>query len=155
METFSTRLLVLILSGVSILCAADPILGTWTLNLHESRYYPGPAPKSQVRVYGTSDEGTMVTVTTVNAEDETVKTIFPGIYDGRDYPITGASEYDTIAMHRIDDYTAEATHKHAGMNIAISRRVVAPDGKTMTITVKSADPQRTSVDITSVYDRKE
>ena len=135
--------------------AADPMLGTWTLNLARSHYYPGPAPKSQVRVYATSDEGTQETVTTVDSKGQTVKIIFPGIYDGRDYPVTGSSQYDTIALHRIDDYTAEATLKHAGRDIAIARRVVASDAKTMTITVKSSDPHDTSLDITAVYDKEE
>ena len=134
---------------------ADPMLGTWKLNIAKSRYYPGPAPKSQIRVYETSDEGTKETVTTVNADGETVKTIFPGIYDGRDYPVTGSSQYDTIALHRIDDYTAEATLKHASRDIAIARRIVASDSKTMTITVRSANSQDPSVDIVAVYDKQE
>jgi len=68
--------------------------------------------------------------------------------------VTGSSQYDTIALHRIDDYTAEASLKHAGKEIMTARRVVAPGGKTMTITVKSADPHDASLDITAVYDSK-
>jgi hypothetical protein len=56
--------------------AADPMQGTWTLNLARSRYFPGPAPKSQLRVLEMSDEGTLETVTTVNANGDTVKLIF-------------------------------------------------------------------------------
>src|SRR5579862_5437042 len=106
MAPSSRRLLLLIFCGVSVLFAADPMLGTWTLNLARSHYYPGPTPKSQVRVYESSDEGTQEVVTTVNANGETVKVIFPGIYDGRDYPVTGSSQYDTIALHRLDDNVA-------------------------------------------------
>ena len=70
----------------------------------------------------------------MTADGETVKVIFPGIYDGRDYPVTGSSQYDTIALHQIDDYTAEASPKHAGKEIMTARRIVAPNGKPMTIT---------------------
>jgi hypothetical protein len=154
MRSLSRNLLVLTCFTASMLYA-DPMLGTWGLNLARSRYYPGPAPKSQVRVYETSDEGTKETVTTVSADGETVKVIFPGIYDGRDYPVTGSSQYDTIALHRIDDYTAEAILKHAGRDIATARRIVASDGKTMTITVKSANSQDASTDIVAVYDKQE
>ena len=105
---------ILILSALPTLCSDDPMIGTWRLNVSRSHYYPGRMPKSQVRVYATSEEGTQETVTTVNADGETVKVIFPGIYDGRDYPVTGSSQYDTIALHRIDDYSAEASLKHAG-----------------------------------------
>ena len=31
--------------------AADPVLGTWELNVAKSKYNPGPAPKSQTRIY--------------------------------------------------------------------------------------------------------
>jgi len=78
MRPFSTRLLVLIFSAGSILYGVDPMLGTWTLNLARSRYYPGPTPKSQVRMYATSEEGTLETVTTVTADGETVKESFLG-----------------------------------------------------------------------------
>jgi hypothetical protein len=145
----------LIVSALPTLCSDDPMIGTWQLNVSRSRYHPGPMPKSQVRVYATSEEGTQETVTTVNADGETVKVIFPGIYDGRDYPVTGSSQYDTIALHRIDDYTAEATLKHAGQEIIKARRLVSPDGKTMTITVKSADPQDAAIDIIAIYNKEE
>jgi len=137
------------------LYAADPMIGVWKLNLARSRYYPGPAPKSQVRVYEATEEGTKETVTTIYRDGDTVRTIFPGIYDGRDYPVTGSSEYDTIALHRIDDYTAEASLKHGDTAIATARRVVARDGKTMTITVKSTNPHDSSLDIVAVYDKQE
>jgi hypothetical protein len=155
MGPLSKRLLLLILGVVTAAYAADPMLGTWKLNLARSRYYPGPAPKSQVRVYETSEEGTKETVTTINGDGELVTVIFPGIYDGRDYPVTGSSQYDTIALHRINEYTAEASLKHGDKAIATARRVVARDGKTMTITVKSADSHDSSLDIVAVYEKQE
>jgi len=146
---------VLILGAAAAAYVDDPMLGIWKLNLAKSRYYPGPAPKSQIRVYETSEEGTKETVTTIGADGQTTKVIFPGIYDGRDYPVTGSSQYDTIALHRTNDYTAEGIMKHAGREVLIARRVVAPNGKTMIITVKSTNPQDQSVDIVAVYDKQE
>jgi hypothetical protein len=37
--------------------AADSIVGTWNLNLAKSTFAPGPAPKSQTRIYTESAPG--------------------------------------------------------------------------------------------------
>ena len=42
--------------------ATEPVLRTWTLDLAKSKYDPGPAPKSQVRTYAETPEGTQVTI---------------------------------------------------------------------------------------------
>ena len=48
--------------------AADPVLGTWTLNPAKSSYKPGPTPRGQTRVYQQTGAGTTrVRVSTVNA----------------------------------------------------------------------------------------
>jgi hypothetical protein len=40
---FSLPVMALALCSVSTLWAADPVLGTWNLNLAKSKYFPGPA----------------------------------------------------------------------------------------------------------------
>jgi hypothetical protein len=41
----SRRVLSLILGSAFAVWAADPVLGTWELNVAKSKYDPGPAPK--------------------------------------------------------------------------------------------------------------
>ena len=36
--------------------ARDPAVGTWRLNLQKSKYYPGPAPQSEIRTYEADGE---------------------------------------------------------------------------------------------------
>src|SRR6516225_4998291 len=48
--------------------AADPVVGTWILNLAKSTFNPGPAPKAQTRSYAESAQGTTVTTKTTAAD---------------------------------------------------------------------------------------
>ena len=60
----------------------------------------------------------------------------------REYPVTGTQAYDHILLKRIDSYTAEAVLSHAGRAYGTARRVIAQDGKTMTITFRTESGSR-------------
>jgi len=132
------------------LWAADPVVGTWTLNVAKSKFSPGPAPKQETRVYEAQGEGIKVTVKTVAADGHSTTVLISANYDGKDYPVTGSSAYDAIALKRINDQTAEATLMHAGRAVATSRREVSDDGRTMTITY-----QGQQITNKAVYDKQE
>src|SRR5580698_5840794 len=69
----------------------DPVLGTWKLNLSKSKYIPGPAPRSQTRVYRQTPNGIFVTIETIAADGRKQPTIeFAEKYDGKEYPIKGS-----------------------------------------------------------------
>src|ERR1017187_2642008 len=56
-------------SAVALAASApDSSVGTWTLNLANSKFSPGPAPKSVTRTYAESAEGTTLTVNGVAAD---------------------------------------------------------------------------------------
>jgi hypothetical protein len=42
-----------------LLCAADPIVGTWKLNLSKSKYNPGPPPNAVTLTYEETADGTL------------------------------------------------------------------------------------------------
>ena len=119
--------------------AADPVVGTWHLNLAKSRYDPGPPPKSQTRIYREENGEVKAVVVTVydNGNSDTV--YYPANYDGKEHPVSGSPDTDGILMTRVDDYTAESILKHAGHPIGTARRKVSLDGQTMTITFKGGD----------------
>jgi hypothetical protein len=54
--------------GAGAALAADPVIGTWKLNLAKSTFSPGPAPKSQTRTYADSAQGTKLTIKTTAAD---------------------------------------------------------------------------------------
>ena len=56
-------------------------------------------------------------------------------YDGKDSPITGANpEGDTVARTRVDARTVRSVTKKGGKVTITQTSVVAPDGKTRTVT---------------------
>jgi hypothetical protein len=137
-------LLLLLFSVALAVRAADPVLGTWHLDVAKSRYDPGPPPKSQTRIYREEGGAVKAVVTTVykNGNSETV--YYPANYDGKEHPVEGSPDTDGILMKRIDDYTAESTLTHAGHTIGTARRTVSRDGQTMTITFKGSEVNNTA-----------
>jgi hypothetical protein len=151
-EGFAMRglaLVVLLLSVALTMRAADPVVGTWHLNLEKSRYDPGPPPRSQTRIYREENGELKAVVITVykNGNSDTVH--YPANYDGKEHPVSGSPDTDGILMKRVDDYTAESTLTHAGHTIGTARRTVSRDGQTMTITFKGSE-----VSNTAFYDKE-
>jgi hypothetical protein len=160
---------------------ADPVVGTWELNLAKSRFEPGPAPKSQTRTYEVPAEVGKIKVRGIDAEGRSTVVEYPvlhdvGIikmsargvdaegtstlmeytasYDGRDYPLNGNPNADAISLKRIDDFTVEATTKAAGKVATRGSRVVSKDGKVMTITSKGTNAKGETVNNTLVFDKR-
>lgn len=109
--------------------------GAWKLNVAKSTFSPGPAPKSMTIVYSTvGTTGTKIVVDTVPATGAAQHWEMTAMYDGKDHPVTGNPNADTISIRRIDDLTGESTFKKGGKVTATNRRTLSADGKTLTIT---------------------
>jgi hypothetical protein len=117
----------------------ERLLGTWRLDLAKSKYSPGPPLRSETRMYTREGAG--------------VKGVIDRVYgDGRrevieyraevdiDVPVSGSKAYDAIRFKRIDEFTTEGVLSHAGRVFGSSRRVIAEDGETMTITFRRQEP---------------
>jgi hypothetical protein len=150
------RVFLTILSAAIALGAADPdpTIGTWRLNVAKSKYRPGPAPRSETRVYTQTKNGIKGTVTTVWSDGKSTKVEYPANYDGKDYPVTGSQGADAVVWNRIDNFSSALMLKHGGRVIGSGRRDVSPDGKTMTITYKGVNSVGDQVDNIVVYDRR-
>jgi hypothetical protein len=136
------------------LAAADPAIGTWKLNVAKSKYSPGPAPKSATITYEVSGDGVKRTGETVTADGQTTSFSYTAQYDGKEYPVTGNPNADTIVLKRINDYTSESTLKKGGKFSATARRVVSKDGKTLTLTLKGTNAQGQKVNNVLVYEKQ-
>jgi len=117
----------------------DPILGTWNLDVTQSKYRPGPPPKSERRTYEARPDGVEVTITRIEADGHSTRIQYTADYNSMEYPVSGSSEVSTIALRRVDAYTAEATLTHAGKELGSAQRVVSKDGKTLTISLEGTD----------------
>jgi len=148
------RVPLLLLGSAIAAGGGDPVLGTWELNVAQSKFNPGPAPKRQTRIYEALPQGMKVTIKTVDAYGKPTVVEHPANYDGKDYPITGSTQADVIILKQIDANTSEAILKHAGHVLATARRVVSTDGKSLTVTYQGTDSGGRKVDSVAVYERR-
>ena len=153
-------LLVLVLASVVSTAAAglaapddDPVIGTWILAVEKSIYDPGPAPRSQTRIYEAHQDGVKATINTIDAAGRSSKVLYIADYDSMEYPLVGTvpGQGDALALVQLDPLLLEGIVTHAGRPIAFARRVISADGQTMTITIRQADAGGINV---AVYERK-
>ena len=73
--------------------------------------------------------------------------------DGKDYPITGSPNYDTISGNRCSN-TANFTLKKAGKAVATTSRAVSKDGRTLTLKAKGTTAKGEKYDDVLVFDKQ-
>jgi hypothetical protein len=134
--------------------AKDPIFGTWTLDVANSTFSPGPAPKSQTRTYTATADGITMTVTghAADGTDRSSESTFK--LDGKDYPITGSPDYDTLSLKRVDNLTVESTQKKGGKAVGTTLRTVAKDGKVLTLHSKGTSATGIPYENVMVFERQ-
>ena len=134
--------------------AADPILGTWTLNVAKSTYSPGPPPKSMTVKFEAAGDGIKSTADTIAADGSSTHTEYTANYDGKDYPLKGMKDADTVSLRRIDANSTERSDKMGGKVVRTYRRTLSADGKTMTATITGTDDQGRTIKNTGVLERQ-
>ena len=132
----------------------DPLIGTWVLNVAKSKYTPGPPPKEQTTIFEATGEGVKVTTKGTDSAGKPTLTGYTANYDGKDYPVTGNSDWDTVSLKRINASTVEYTRKRAGKVVQTATGVVSKDGKTRTITSTGVNAQGQKIHNVGVYDKK-
>ena len=130
----------------------DHLVGAWRLDVAKSRYRPGPAPTSETRTYVRDGENVLGVIQRVFPDGRRERIEYTANYD-REYPVTGTEEYDHVVLKRIDRQTSEAVLSHAGRVFGTARRVIAADGKSMTITFRRDSETGVSVLNVAYYDR--
>jgi hypothetical protein len=156
MQTIFKTLLIgaLLAIGTGTVLAADAAVGTWKLNLGKSTFSPGPAPKSQTRIYAESAQGMTVTVKTTAADGKESTTNLTFKEDGKSYPASGSPDFDMVSVTRVDASTIHSTQTKAGATIGNAVRTVSKDGKTLTFAQKGTHASGGKFDDVSVYDRQ-
>jgi hypothetical protein len=134
--------------------APDPVIGTWTLNVAKSRFSPGPAPKSQTRTYTQTAQGTALTFSGVAADGSSVSGQSTFNYDGKEYPITGSPDFDTLSLQRINGSTVKSKLKRGGKAVGTTTRTISAHGKVMTLATKGRDVKGAPYDNVMVFDKQ-
>ena len=134
--------------------AADPLVGTWKLNVAKSTYSPGPAPKSLTAKIEAAGEGEKLTADGVRGDDTPIKVEYTAQYDGKDFPISGSPMADTVSLKRLDANTTERTDKKGGKVTQTLTRKLSSDGKTMTVTYKGTDAKGQPINNVGVFEKQ-
>jgi hypothetical protein len=164
----------LMLGGVGLVAQTDPVIGTWALNVAKSKFSSGPAPRSESHKYvlegqqtsltakGVSEPRRYVSVrqeikaTSERLEDDGRSTTMEWtiVYDGRDRPITGNVDADTLSIQRVDAVTTTFTQKRDGRVVIIGTVAISDDGRRMTIASQGVNAKGQPIDDVLVFDKQ-
>jgi hypothetical protein len=132
----------------------DPVVGTWQLNVPKSTFTAGPELKSQTRTYSQSGPSITLVMTTVGADGKEVTSQTTYQLDGRDFPVKGNPDYDSLSAKRVDNNTAQFTLKKGGKAVGTTSRTVSKDGKTLTSKVKMTTANGEKSESVMVFDKQ-
>lgn len=133
----------------------DRAIGTWTLNVAKSKYAPGPPPRNLTIKYEAAGRGVRVTTRGEEADGRPIRIEYVANYDGKNWPVTGAPDYDTVVLRVIDASTVEITRKRIGLVVQTVRRVVSKDGNALTTVTTGVDGAGRHVKEVAVFDRQQ
>jgi hypothetical protein len=116
------------------------LVGSWTLDPARSKFEPGPSPyKSMTLTFSAIDRGLKGDFAGVDADGRPVKGSYMIVTDGKDYPVTGISEYDSSSYTPVGDRTTVYVRQKLGTTVVVGSRVLSRDGRTLTFREKSVD----------------
>ena len=136
------------------LAQSDSHIGKWRLNTAKSVYSPGPPPRDQVRTYTQQGNGLKAVIETVQPLGLKTTAEYAAQFDGKDYPLSGNADADTIALTRIDQWTFDATLKKGGKVMSTARNAVSKDGKTMMVVSKGVNAKGQPVSSTALFTKQ-
>lgn len=141
------------LAAVMCFAANESMIGTWKLNEAKSKLAAG-APKNNTVTYEAAGDNIKVTIDGTAADGTAVHSEWTGKFDGKDYPSTGNPNEDMRSSKQIDDHTLHVTSKNDGKVVLTAHVVVAPDGKSRTVTVTGTDAKGKKYKSVAVYDKQ-
>jgi hypothetical protein len=134
--------------------AADPVIGTWKLNLAKSTFSPGPALRSQTRSYAESAQGIALTLKTTEADGKETTVTLTFKDDGKPYAVSGNPDFDMVSVKRVDALTVQSTEMKGNATVGTGVRAVSKDGKTLTFAQKGTHTSGVKYNDVLVYDRQ-
>ena len=131
----------------------DPAIGNWQLNRAKSKYAPGTAPANLRVIVEAAGQGVKVTATTIRQNGQKIEVHYTAYLDGKDYPVSGSPDYDTVSLTRKGNMV-EGTRKKDGKVVQTYQRFVSDDKKTMTVATTGRDAAGNTLNSVAVFDRR-
>ena len=152
-----TRMIVLTLAVVLVAASAcfaqDPQMGTWKLNVAQSKIANGVVRNNTV-VYEAAGDQIKVTADGLNPDGTAVHAEWTGKFDGADYAVTGDPNSDMRSYKLANPNTLDMKGKKGGKVTVTGKIVVSADGKTRTVTTSGTTPQGRKFKSIAVYDKQ-
>jgi hypothetical protein len=79
--------------------------------------------------------------------------VYTAKFDGKDYPLTGVNNADTVALKRVDAHSMEQTLKKGDKVTVVSNWVTSADGQTLTISNKGTRANGEAFSSVNVWDK--
>ena len=148
----SMMLTTLLVAGIAF--AADPVVGTWKLNVEKSKFSAGHELKAASRVYSEND-GVYTLEQKLTGADGKETTATSQYSNGKDVKQKEANgPADTVHAKKISANNWTFELKKGGKVVGHVHRVVSADGKTLTVHNTGANLTGGGEDQTLVYDKQ-
>jgi hypothetical protein len=145
----------IVLAGVffaSPAFAADPVVGTWNLNVAKSKFNAGSELTAGTRVY-TEANGLYTLDQKLTGADGKQRSNRVQYRDGKEEKQATAGPTDTTLGKKIDANTWDFDLKKDGKVVGHVHRVVSADGKTLTVQNTGVQLSGATGDETLVFDK--
>ncbi len=141
------------LSVVAVSFADNPNIGTWKLNDAKSKI-PAGVSKNTTVTYTADGDNLKAVLDGVDGKGNPTHSEWTGKFDGKDYPVTGDPKVDSRAITTVNDHHYKVASKKDGKVVQSGTVVIAPDGKSRTLTVTGTDAAGKKATATFVYDKQ-
>jgi hypothetical protein len=134
---------------------AEPLLGTWKVNLEKSNYGVLTPPRSDIATFAAGEGGVFkFTGDAIHAKGDAVHSECCTKLEGEECPVTGSPFVDTVIARRIDARTTEWIARKQGKAIVTAVEAVSEDGRTLTGNWSSTDEKGQALSWTTVSDKQ-
>ena len=133
---------------------ADPMVGTWKLNVAKSTFVPGPPPKSGLVVIKQMGDKRNVALDLELSTGRMIHFEYTGVQDGSDTPVPGGGQVDTVQERRINIRTVARDDKKNGKVTRHQYSSVSVDGKTLTAAIAAINAEGVPVNDVQIYEKQ-
>jgi len=141
------------LSVVAMSFADNPNVGTWKLNESRSKI-PAGVSKNTTVSYTADGDNLKAVLDGVDGKGNPTHSEWIGKFDGKDYPVTGDPNVDSRSITKVDEHHYKVASKKDGKVLQSGNIVLAPDGKSRTLTTSGTNAAGKKMSATYIYDKQ-
>jgi hypothetical protein len=138
---------------VALSFADNPNIGTWKLNDSKSKI-PAGVSKNTTVTYTADGDNMKAVLDGVDGKGNPTHSEWTGKFDGKDYPVTGDPNVDSRSITKVDEHHYKVASKKDGKVVQSGNIVLAPDGKSRTLTISGTNAAGKKTSATFVYDKE-